>query len=108
MGRIDTTSGPEMDPAGSQRTLVLYIGTFTFWSMCATGIPPSRSADSKVNEQPTMKVTRSSRQYSLISVGSATFCPSRRTTTRELPSTSYRDGKGRPLDPVASTEPSGW
>jgi hypothetical protein len=47
------------------------------WSMCGVETPPSRSADSKVNEQPTMNVTRSSRQYSVMPVGSSTFSPSR-------------------------------
>lgn len=57
MGRMDTTNFPEKAPAGSQSMLVRYIGTFTPWSMWATGTPLSRSACSKVKEQPIRNAT---------------------------------------------------
>ena len=45
-----------------RRIDVRYIGTVTPQVMCRSSIPPSISASSKENEQPSTKVTRSLRQ----------------------------------------------
>ena len=79
IGRIDTTSGPWNTPAGTQGTLVRYIGTFDPRATCRTSMPSSISASSKENEQPMAKLTRSSRQTSRTSTGSDTSSPSRQT-----------------------------
>jgi len=79
IGRIETTIGPERRPAGRQARRVTYIDTFAPCSTCRSGMPVSTSADSKVNEHPMWKATRSSRQYGVASVGSATTSPSRQT-----------------------------
>ena len=79
IGRIDTTSGPLNTPAGTQGMLVRYIGTLEPRVMWRTSMPSSISASSNENEQPMAKLTRSSRQTSRTSVGSATSSPSRQT-----------------------------
>ncbi|GAA5595189.1 Uncharacterised protein [Kocuria rhizophila] len=66
-GRIETTSGPDNRPADSQRREVRYMGTFTPWSMWASRMPCACSASSNVKEQPSITVTRSSRQYGVMS-----------------------------------------
>ena len=75
-GRIETTSGPDIDPAGRQRREVRYIGTLTPCSTCRTGTPSSISAASKVKLQPTRNDTRSSRHHSRTSGVSSTSSPS--------------------------------
>jgi hypothetical protein len=75
-GRIDTTMGPLMAPAGRQRTEVRYIGTFTPCSTCRIGTPAAPSARSNVKLQPMRKPTRSSRHHSRTSVGSSVSSPS--------------------------------
>ena len=55
------------------------IGTFEPTAMCRISMPSSISASSKENEQPMAKVTKSSRQTSRTSVGSATSSPFRHT-----------------------------
>ena len=72
-GLIDTTIGPERACADAPRS-VMYIGTLT---PCADApaAAGSGSAHSNVNEQPSRKLTRSSRQYRVTSVGSSTSEP---------------------------------
>ncbi len=74
-GRIDTTSGPPNTPAGCVWMLVRYMGTLQPCSMWRTGRPLSSMASSNENEQPIRNDTRSSRQMSRTSVGSATSSP---------------------------------
>ncbi|MNN70853.1 hypothetical protein D3C81_1867380 [compost metagenome] len=74
-GRMDTTSGPPNTPAALVGMLVRYMGTLHPCSMWRTGKPLSSMASSKENEHPIRNDTRSSRQMSRTSVGSATSSP---------------------------------
>ena len=65
IGRIETTSGPDSEPAGRHATSVRYIGTLLPCSMWRTGTPAASSASSKVKLQPIRKATMSSRQRSI-------------------------------------------
>ena len=78
-GRIETTSGPANGPAGRHWILVRYIGTFDPQVMWRNSMPSSMSACSNENEQPSAKLTRSSRQTCEISNGSSTSSPRRHT-----------------------------
>src|SRR5215468_9036856 len=57
IGRIDTTIGPWNGPAGVVATEVRYIGTVTFKVLWRSSMPPSISASSNENEQPSTNVT---------------------------------------------------
>jgi len=70
-GRIDTTIGPWNGPAGAVAIEVRYIGTVAPQVMWRSSMPLSVSASSNENEQPSAKVTRSSRQCARTSVGSS-------------------------------------
>ncbi|MNC79739.1 hypothetical protein D3C75_1323040 [compost metagenome] len=72
---MDTTRGPLNEPAGFVGMLVRYMGTLHPCSMWRTGKPLSNMASSNENEQPIRNDTRSSRQISRTSVGSATNSP---------------------------------
>ena len=62
-GRIDTTSGPWNGPAGAVAIEVRYIGTVRALVMWRNSMPSCISASSNENEQPSAKITRSSRQW---------------------------------------------
>jgi hypothetical protein len=70
-GRIDTTSGPWKGPAAAVGTLVRYIGTAVPQVMWRSSMPSWISASSNENEQPSAKMTRSSRQWLRMSAGSS-------------------------------------
>ena len=74
-GRIDTTIGPWNGPAACLAIDVRYIGTLQPRAMWRSSMPSAISASSNENEQPMTKLTRSLRQNSLISYGSATSSP---------------------------------
>ena len=76
-GRIDTTSGPDSLPVGSQGMDVTYMGTFVPASRCRTGTPAASSARSNVKLHPMRNGTRSARHSSTTSSRSATALPSR-------------------------------
>ena len=76
IGRIETTIGPWNGPAGAVAIEVRYIGTVALQVMWRSSMPPSTSASSKENEQPSTKATRSSRQWARMSVGSSISSPS--------------------------------
>ena len=79
IGRIDTTIGPWNGPASAVAIEVRYIGTLQPRVMWRSSMPSLISASSKENEQPMTKLTRSSRQTSRTSCGSATSSPFRQT-----------------------------
>ena len=79
IGRIDTTSGPWNGPAAVVGIEVRYIGTVEPQVMWRSSMPSWISASSNENEQPSAKMTRSSRQCFLMSVGSSTSSPLRNT-----------------------------
>jgi hypothetical protein len=66
-------------PAGTQSMLVRYMGTTVSRSMCCSRMPACRIGSSNDIEQPSTKETRSSDQYSRMSVGSSTSLPSLNT-----------------------------
>src|SRR5713226_6894881 len=72
IGRIDTTIGPWNGPAGVVAIEVRYIGTVALQVMWRSSMPPSTSASSNENEQPSTNATRSSRQWARMSAGSST------------------------------------
>ena len=78
-GRIDTTIGPWNGPAGAVAIEVRYIGTVAPQVMWRSSMPSSISASSNENEQPSTKVTRSSRQWARMSRGSSISSPCRNT-----------------------------
>ena len=78
-GRIDTTSGPWNGPAGAVSIEVRYIGTVEPLVMWRSSMPSCISASSNENEQPSAKMTRSSRQCLVDVVGSSTSSPFRNT-----------------------------
>ena len=57
-----TTVLPLMEPAGSHARLVRYMDTLRPWVLWRISMPASISSLSKLNEQPMMNATRSSRQ----------------------------------------------
>ena len=63
-------------PEIRQAMEVFHIATFLPSSMWRSGMPASRRAHSKVNEQPSRKATRSSRQMGVMSVTSSASAPS--------------------------------
>ena len=79
IGRIDTTIGPWNGPASAVAIEVRYIGTLQPRVMWRNSMPSLISASSNENEQPITKLTRSSRQNSRMSSGSATSSPFRHT-----------------------------
>lgn len=82
-GRMDTTMFPWNTPADLQGMLVLYMGTFRFWSMWRIRRPALMRASSNENEQPITNVTISLDQISSpILVTSSENTPSRNTRYR--------------------------
>ena len=78
-GRIDTTSGPWNGPAAVVAIEVRYIGTVEPLVMWRSSMPSCISASSNENEQPSAKITRSSRQCLRMSRGSSISSPLRNT-----------------------------
>ena len=68
--------GPWKTPARRHSMEVFHMATFLSCSTCQSLMPASISAHSNVNEQPSRKATRSSRQYGVASVTSSASTPS--------------------------------
>ena len=75
-GRIETTKFPWNTPAALQEIFVLYIGTVFFSSIWRILSPDWIIASSNEKEQPITNVTKSFRQYSVISRTSFSNTPS--------------------------------
>ncbi|MCY1242920.1 hypothetical protein D9M72_559170 [compost metagenome] len=79
IGRMETTMGPWMRPAGVHSMFVRYMGTLRPVSVCRSGMPSLASAASKVKLQPMRTPTMSSRQTDVTSETSSASSPSTHT-----------------------------